>query len=826
MAHMLRKYLSNRGSALFMVISTMTALIISCMAMYFTMVSARESQYAVFSQMQTTQTAVSLKDVILNSFSPESGNADGNALFEKILKLDKGESITTDANGFMALDPNKETGKTPAEIGAYSVTITCLDKDAATGKMIFDILAMASFNGSRDAVHFTFDYDPNDPDPPGEDGAGGDAELFAATGYIPHDAYINGGYYLTNVFYDTQYTYMGTFANSGNNRIALNLNTGGDLMMSSNAMTLVHEPNNEAIKAEEANKVGPVTWAIRGNFYSNFGNDFDERGGSQIFVGGDFICAGNNAFFMKKDDNYTGTVKLGDHISVYINGDFQYCNANLKDYVWYFVNGNVTGTMNDLPSHSRIFVTGATEAERKAKVSSNDKLVGVVEEWPIDKWPEHMWDGKDKIDIPLTYDQAMKELAKRTKTIDYYKWDLSENTKESDANQHINIRMNATDVPWNDPTTGKTYDAMAGTYVIAYPGSESASLVTGNKENGVVGKAFIIDSVISRDGSSNAAPAVLIDTGDDPNNIITLKLSDVTGEKEFSWFVNGGEIPTGQPDGSQKTMRLVLTKGRGTVLIDIPKNITYRNAAYSFTGHLGWWAVIGGTVNTTPNGHITFLGVKSDSKLSPEIVKYVHKTCGDGDGCVFTKTDSSIDCAGCGGKLKQVTCSVHGDVNKYCSTCFEDKNDRTDWCVNHVDVVEVDKKYSTLDSTTKDWLKDSKGTVYPNTNFMLVSCDESIDINFARDRYNTYLNYAAFCGFVYAPYLSFMADGEDAGGGKLRLCGGMTVGDYTLNGFESYIGCYPDKMPNEIAALGGGSMAGGKLEGTAKSWKIRPGGYV
>lgn len=72
-----------------------------------------------------------------------------------------------------------------------------------------------------------------------------------------------------------------------------------------------------------------------------------------------------------------------------------------------------------------------------------------------------------------------------------------------------------------------------------------------------------------------------------------------------------------------------------------------------------------------------------------------------------------------------------------------------------------------------------------------------------------------------------MAQGDNNGGGYVRLCGGLTVGDYDLAGFESYIGCYPDKMPNEIAGMaGGGSMAGGKLGGTTKSWKIEIGGYT
>lgn len=847
MAHILRKYTSNRGSALFMVISTMTALIISCMAMYFTMVSANSAQYAVFGQMQATQTAMSVQDIVRGALSPYNGM---NPDFQrKLLELEPGESVTTDANGFMALDPNVETGKTPAEIGAYSVTITCISKTGTLGndlEMEFDYLIMSSFNGSRDAIHIVVPYsesykgDPSD----GDDGSGGDAELFAATGYIPNDAYIDGGYYLTSVFYDTQYTYMNTYGGSGENRIALDLRTGGDLMLGTDAMTVVHSASDDAISSADVAKIGPVTWAIRGNFYPNLNSDFGMRGGSQILVGGNFTFdSGNNSFYVK-NGGYTGAGTLDDHICVYVNGDLDYSGSDIKENIWFFVNGNVYNVGGNKQSNARLFVTG-NDAERAAKTSTLHTSLP-IEEWPLE----------GDFDDGLSLDQMLQLLSQKTKTVDYYKWDLSKNTQQPDT-QHIDIRLNATGSDWTDDK-GDTYEAYARNYVIAWPGSDSESLLKskGGNEYGVSGKSFIIDSVWTH-GDNNTGQNIIIDTGDDDTNIMTIKLCDSTGSGEFSWFVDRethtnviswwpyeAEVTYG-PFGTSlgninNHKRLIVLKGRGTVLLDLPKGVTYQDAGYQVSAHVGWLLIEGADIKEE-NGHLEFSGINAQGKYSAKIVPYIHKTCSgvkegetDADllanscGCEFTIEESTTaKCQDCSNNLKVVSCSIHGDVNKYCSTCHGEKNDRTDWCVNHVDKANFDDFYDTLSGTRKEWVTDDKGIVYPNTNFMLVSCDESADMRFSQTTDDEDIVNNEFFGFIYTPYVSYYAAGGAQAGGLIKLCGGMTVGDYDIQAIHAYIGCYPDHMPNDLANMpGGGVMAGEKLKGTTKTWKIGLGKYT
>lgn len=833
MAHIFRKYTSNRGSALFMVISTMTALFISCMAMYFSMVSARSSQYVVFNQMQANQSAMSISRIVGSALSDITSD-----LYQNVKDLKPGESITTDANGFKSLDPSVATGLDESQLGAYSVTITCTGYDE-NGHQIIDVMVISSVDGNRDSVHMSLTMGEDTEDDPnaGDDGSGGDAELFAATGYIPNDAYISGGYYLTDVFYDTQFTYMNTFGGSGENRIGQNLSTGGDLMLGNDAMSVVHSASNDAISQADVAKIGPIIWAIRGNFYMNLGNDMGVRGGSQFLVGSDLIVNNGQNMPYVKNDGYTGSVNLNDkahdHVCIYVNGDFNSSGADLKANTWLFVNGNVTGIGNNAQNNAKIFVTG-NEAERAAKTSTLNTST------PIAEWPKNgdFADG-------LTYDEAMKLLGQKTQTISYYKWDLSKNTEGA---QKIDIRLNASNQTWTDKD-GNAFDAYQGTYVIAYDkNATAAKLIKGNGGNelGVIGNSFVINSVQTHTDNNSTSEVIIIDTGDNPNNIMTIKLSDISGNGEFSWFADyehfvqetwwptyskteyeGFHPPLGMPN-SQRS-RMVLLMGRGTVLIDVPKGITYQDAGYQFTGHVAWWLLEGGKIEKQNLGgkeHITFSGVDPQGKYSAKIVPYIHKTCETGDGCTAATEVVETKCNECKGKLTKVSCTIHGDVNKYCASCHPELSSRTDWCKNHVDNKAYDTFYTTLSGENRNFVTDKNGKVYPTTNFMLVSCDESAEMRFSKLKSGFTVSNNSFFGFIYAPYMSYLAAKAAQAGGVIKLVGGMTVGDYDIQAIDSFIGCYPDKMPNELAGMaGGGTMSGGKLTGTSKSWKIKIGGY-
>lgn len=821
MAHMLRKYTSNRGSALFMVISTMTALFISCMAMYFSMASARSSQYMVYNQTQANQTAMSITRLVVGELTyfqlDTTGHPTFSDLYYLVDDLEENESITTDANGFKSLDPGDDSlGADDPNLGAFSVTITCEGVNA-DGTKIIDVMVLATVDGSRDALHTKIPnfgaINLNNPDPTG----GGDSELFAATGYMPNDAYIDGGYYLTDVFYDTQYTYMNTFdPGSGENRIGYSIRTGGDLLLGANAQSVVHAFSSDAISSDDVDHITPVTWAIRGNFYPTISSDMALRGGSEILVGGNFYHTGE-PFFQTKNTSY---VSKDTYLYVYVNGDFDYGSNKLKGNLRIFVNGNFIYGGSGADANTEVYVTGNVAAKQAYSPGLTLKA----------------WDDSAP---GMTYDEFLEKLGRETATVAYYKWDLS---SEFTSAQNIDIMINASDNVYEDGSV--SIPANQNVFIIAYDeDSANGQLVKSGKEAGVIGNSFIIDNVYTHeDTNKNRSQTIIIDTGDDPDNVITIQATDVTGNGEFSWFVDRQETVIswwpyqavfGDPhtisdtiDGHRK--RSVLVYGRGTVVVDVPSGITYQDATSQFTGHVGWFlienAIAGGVGVTERNGHLDFEGIDPQGHYSHEVIKYIHKVC-DEDSCSLDdSTTSAVKCVECGDYLSQVTCTEHGDVGKYCSACHPEKADKN-WCKSHFEKSKFDALYPTLSAANKAAVTGKDGDiVYPTTNFMLVSCEEGSDMRFTIMKDDTPIKYNSFFGFIYAPYVSYRANATYNLGGAIGLIGGMTVSDYDMKAIQSYTGCYPDKMPMDMAGLGIGS-AGGPLQGASKSWKVEVGGY-
>ena len=60
--------------------------------------------------------------------------------------------------------------------------------------------------------------------------------------------------------------------------------------------------------------------------------------------------------------------------------------------------------------------------------------------------------------------------------------------------------------------------------------------------------------------------------------------------------------------------------------------------------------------------------------------------------------------------------------------------------------------------------------------------------------------------------------------GFIKLCGGLVVSDYDINGTNSFFGCYPEKMPSQTAGMAGGGTIT-VIPSTTRSWKVTIGGY-
>lgn len=777
MAHTLKKYLSNRGSALFMVLSTMTALMVCCMAMYFSVISSRSTQYAVFNQQQSYQSAVSLSDAVI------SGMISGDSKFEtftnKIWNLNDGETYTTSSNGFATFDSAGAGNVDDENTGAYMLAATKLpDETLADGTVVkvYDIAITASVNGVKEVYHSILQIQQASAEtPPGV------SSVFTATGYVPNDVFLDGGVFLTDVFFDNQHTIINAY---GGKTLQLDgdLSCGGSLT------------NNNYILIKATR---PVTFAIRDTYTATANQVItyaEPTGGttveknktrSTVMIGGDCHLSNEAGF---------------KNANVYVLGDLYLNNTTLHGESRYFVDGDV------IVEDSRTYAMNYVYVNGTVKNCSN--------------MPAGNWTGFAKgkaTDGLLTVSEMIDLLEEKTATGIYYKWKVDTSNFMS-GEQTLTFN---TDKDNPKPTAYLKYT---------------------DSTRGCVLKDLTLNH--PNNGGPNSI-AVVIDTGENPENVFTIKLQgnrDYRGDSEketFCWYpknITPGGWANGQTtwagNGSNVPLTIIV-KGRGSVVIDIPEGVTYQDDDHLKVMHYGWFVLNGGQEiyhGGTKDGktqkeieELTEYKRKGDSGTDDVFfAQFIHRGCHTGDGCSYSKVTTTKDCSICGAKMKSIDCSVHGTVDTYCDNCQPNRFNREAKCENRIGKTEIDT-FLASHPTMKSKMTGSDGNlIYPNVNIFLVSCDENADIRLssraavnAEDPAQVFIQ-NGFFGYVYAPYLTFKAGPSNSGGGMVRFLGGLTVSDYIIDDSYSFLACYPDKMPEEL--MGSDSKP---IYGTAsKSWKI------
>ncbi len=839
MPHVLKKYISNRGSALFMVLSTMTALLISSMAMYFSMVSSRASQYAVFNHTQANQSAQSIATII-NKALTSAGNLSapdvkGKALLDKMMSLNVGESITTTADNFASLDPTNSSATNPdvPDLGAYAVIITLTKNDPATGEKIFDIAVLSSVDGNREIVHLEYGYSSSIEN----QGSPGESELFVATGYVPNDAYIDGGFFLTNTFFDTEFTYVGQY-DSKANFLSGNLSTGGSLIFSSYMQPIVNEDRMGFLAK-------PTTWSIRGDFEQNGSNQVQLMAGSKIMIGGD-------AYFNAATVNsIVGKGSVGGKIDLYILGDFN-MKANMSfENVNVYVNGDFNYPAGLYIDFNNLYVNGNVNFADTAVWGARPRIKGTSVATP-DAMPKWEWAGPDDA-RGMSVAEVSEELGRRTSTNTYGKWEIQDTLVQDEDGKRIKVQLNSSNTFQNG------VEGMKTVYTIALAGSESAKpegvngwtadCVLGtytNAATAVVGGATI-DGFQGKVNGGNPL-AIILDTGDNPDNIMALRLKpyidmDNNGTTEtFGWI--------GKDGISNNNPFTILVKGRGSVILDVAEDATYQESNFQQFMHYSWFRILGGKEETKTgskmdstggwnafssyvydsspiNGGTPIDGKKPDALAA----SLIHDNCKGGDGCSYTTATSTNKCGVCNKEFVDITCSEHGKVNSFCPDCQEYIQDKLTkfssggegFCGCRIDKDKADA-FLNSHNDIKTAISDATGVIYPNVNIYLVSISEGSDLRFATDINGTAIMQNSFYGYIYAPYVTYKAIGS-SGSGCPRFIGGLLVSDYVINDNYAFLACYPDKMPDEMAAIGGGVMQGNLNSKTTKSWKTTIGGY-
>lgn len=817
MTHALRRYTSNRGSALFMVISTMTALMIACVAMYFSVISSRTTEYATFFQQQSYQSASSITEMIFAGLN-DSTSSFRDGLSTAMFALNEGETLTTGLNEFTgSFTPGAELSEDEAErlaqLGAYSVDITRLPNESVGGKecWTFDIATTSVVNGQNEIVHTYVHLEAGDtPAIPSSDGG-----VFAATGYVPNDAYLDGGYFLTDVFFDTEFTFTNMYGNKAN-FMSGDLATGGSLTL----QEYIKPIGSESGDYNFAYLKRPTTWAIRGDLTNNGNNAIKLRGDSSVYVGRDLSLAQWGSTFASEDGGKYDVYVLGDvyviqganlsAVNLYVDGDI------------HIQGGNITiGTL---------YMNGSFIEEG-----------GVVNGGIPASQPK--WDDSAP---GMTYDEVVEELEKRTDSDSYYKWKI----KDSDVAGDFKIKL--------DGDGAGTYadDKMKPTFTIAYPGSESA------KDDTITNKIITRKGTITGfEGSDpgNATPlTIVIDTGDDPNNVITLRVKpylDIDGDgknETFAWFPGNHGESTGFNLGQNKS-KTILVKGRGSVVIDIPEGTTYQDASSQQFMHYSWFVMLGGKEETKSYGKVydsTNLNNATEfhgKKPAANAAQFIHRDCGTSDSCTYEKKtkigaegkEKEKECIYCGEPVTFIFCETHGKVLTYCTNPDCESNEGKEeseldpdistfeaLCNNRIDKPTIDvylngKTYNGMPMKDSISITNSEGVkevVYPTTNIFLVNSNESSEIRFSQTakKDGGAIMQNSFYGYVYAPYMTFKAMGG-SGTAINRFFGGLTVSDYVLDDGYAFTGCYPEVMPTDLMSK---ESLESPIDGVPKNWKI------
>lgn len=825
MVHSLRKYLSNRGSALFMVISTMTALMIACMAMYFSVISARTTQFATFFREQSYQSAISLNDMVLAGLMDGSLTSGSSDLLSTLSNMSEGDTISTGANGFSSFDSSL-TGDDVAQMGAYSMDITRLPNEMVNGvdNMTFDIATTTINNGVSDTVHTYIHIAMAGEELPE------DNNIFAATGYVDNDANIGGGYFITDVFFDTETSYISLPGGAGDCVISGNLRAGGSVIVNENFQVM--GPGITAGGINFSQFKDPVTWHINGNLVCAVSKGILKfPKGSKIIVGGDFEFRGG------------GMQGTGGDIDIYICGDlvingdsttFQADNANIH------VAGDITG--GQINSAKKIYVNGSDnrayshtnngKPDMKKFAEIKSELKKGVQTRAYAKWIIN--DGDESKGLDKTKTDYLPEL-------DYSTNGITDPTKRKYT--PITIKLN----DYNQPKNG--VPAATTTFTIAHPDSPSAT-------SGTYDVKCYAGDIIGVEGGfgGNIAPlTVVLDTGDSEDDILTLRVHGYMdadgndGGNIFQWFRTSCTVCT------------VLVKGKGSLVIDIPEDTIYQDCDRQTFLHQSWLSLFAGEAGVSgkvggvdgpipldPNGTDVTIHVsdgtswfdkvtriydtsplhKTDSAL--KIAEYIHTSCRNGDGCSYTKYTSDAECNKHEdeGPVKKigVKCTVHGKTSftEICPKCHPD--DGKDYERTQMEKL-LDGSYETgvcayrLEKSKLSGITFPRN-ILPNVNIYLISCYESADIRLGNNVKGNALHHNGLFGFIYAPYMTFKARGSS--GGANKLCGGLIVSDFSFDDTRFVTNLYPDKMPWELM----GESSGEELVGLAdKSWKIGLGSY-
>ena len=308
------------GSVLFFIVAIMSVMIVLASAVYYSAVSARKQVEIRYGDEQSYQSAVSLNDLVTEYLNTKTEDA----FVDAILALAPGSSLTTQGTG------TDSFAKLAEGLGDYKVTVTKISGDSSDEKHTVKIETEVIVDGESSTVtsvgEFTLVSKPYSFD-----------RFFTSTGYAPNDVFMSGMTITSTMYLDNEYSQIGGTGAPGTGNSKINIEAE---IISAGTLAI----NNAPINAD-GDKTFDITVGNNLIMTFNGGQGAMNLNGGRIRVGGNLI---QGTSFNYKND--TDVYVVGDFISgrpsddsnceIYVNGDAAFFgNETYKGKV--YVNGDV-----------------------------------------------------------------------------------------------------------------------------------------------------------------------------------------------------------------------------------------------------------------------------------------------------------------------------------------------------------------------------------------------------------------------------------------------------------------------------------------------------
>ena len=308
---------SGRGSVLFFIIAVMSVMIVLASAVYYSAVSARKQVEIRYGDEQSYQSAISLNDIVTEYLNTKTEDA----FVDAILALAPGSSLTTQGTG------TDSFAKLAEGLGDYKVTVTKIAGDSGDEKQTVKIETEVIVNGESSTVtsvgEFTLVSKPYSFD-----------RFFTSTGYAPNDVVMSGMTVTSTMYLDNEYSQIGS-SQSGNSGINIKAE-----VISAGTLSL----NNAPINAN-GDKTFDITAGNNLIMTYNGGQGAMNLNGGRIRVGGNLIQGTSFNYTTDTDvyvvvDFISGRPSDDSNCEIYVNGDAAFFgNETYKGKV--YVNGDV-----------------------------------------------------------------------------------------------------------------------------------------------------------------------------------------------------------------------------------------------------------------------------------------------------------------------------------------------------------------------------------------------------------------------------------------------------------------------------------------------------